>query len=71
MSDIFIKIFNLGITAGWFVLAILVCRPLMRRVPKWINCLLWGIVGLRLCFRFRLKAFSASCRLPSLCPRTL
>ena len=56
MSEIFIKIFNLGITAGWFVLALLICRPLMRRVPKWINCLLWGIVGLRLCLPFSLES---------------
>ena len=56
MSDIFIKIFNLGVSAGWFVLAILVCRPLMRRVPRWINCLLWGIVGLRLCLPFSLES---------------
>ena len=56
MSDIFIKIFNLGVTAGWLVLAILVCRPLMKRAPKWINCLLWGIVGLRLCLPFELES---------------
>lgn len=56
MSDIFIKIFNLGITAGWFVLALLICRPLMKKVPKWINCLLWGIVGLRLCLPFSLES---------------
>ncbi len=56
MSEVFIKIFNLGLTAGWLVLAILLCRPLMRRVPKWINCLLWGIVGLRLVFPFSLES---------------
>ena len=56
MSDIFIKIFNLGVSAGWFVLAILICRPLMSRVPRWINCLLWGIVGLRLCLPFSLES---------------
>lgn len=56
MSDLFIKIFNLGVTAGWLVLAILICRPLMKRAPKWINCLLWGIVGLRLVFPFSLES---------------
>lgn len=56
MSDIFIKIFNIGMTAGWLVLAILLLRPLMRRVPRWINCLLWGIVGLRLIFPFSLES---------------
>lgn len=56
MSEIFIKIFNLGVTAGWIVLAVLLLRPLLRRAPKWINCLLWGIVGLRLVFPFSLES---------------
>ena len=56
MDSLFIKIFNLGVTAGWLVLAILLCRPLMRRAPKWINCLLWGIVGFRLVFPFSLES---------------
>ncbi len=56
MSGIFIKIFNLGVTAGWIVLAVLLLRPLLRKAPKWINCLLWGIVGLRLCFPFSFES---------------
>ncbi|MBO5701178.1 MAG: hypothetical protein J6S71_01940 [Clostridia bacterium] len=56
MSDIFIKIFNLAVTAGWFVLAVLLLRPLMRRAPKWINCLLWGIVGLRLALPIKFES---------------
>lgn len=56
MSAIFIKIFNLGVTAGWIVLAVLLLRPLLQRAPKWINCLLWGIVGLRLIFPFSLES---------------
>lgn len=56
MSDIFIRIFNIGITAGWFVLAILLCRPFMKRVPKWVSCLLWAVVGLRLCLPIELES---------------
>lgn len=56
MSDLFIKIFNLSVTAGWLTLAVLICRPLMKKAPKWINCLLWGIVGLRLVFPFSLES---------------
>ncbi len=56
MDALFIKIFNLGVTAGWFVLAVLLLRPLMKKAPKWINCLLWGIVGLRLVFPFSLES---------------
>lgn len=55
-TDLFIKIFNLGITAGWIVLAVLLLRPLLRKAPKWISCLLWGIVGLRLIFPFSLES---------------
>lgn len=56
MSGIFIKVFNLAVTAGWFVLAVLLLRPLMKKSPKWISCLLWGIVGLRLVFPFSLES---------------
>ena len=56
MSGIFIKVFNLAVTAGWFVLAVLLLRPLMKKSPKWINCLLWGIVGLRLVFPFSFES---------------
>ena len=56
MSDLFIKIFNLSVTAGWLTLAVLICRPLMKKAPKWINCLLWGIVGLRLVFPFSFES---------------
>lgn len=56
MSEVFIKIFNLAVTAGWFVLALLILRPLMKKTPKWISCLLWGIVGLRLCIPFKLES---------------
>ena len=56
MDALFIKIFNLGVSAGWFVLAVLLLRPLMRKAPKWINCLLWGIVALRLCLPYSLES---------------
>ena len=56
MSEVFIKIFNLAVTAGWFVLALLILRPLMKKTPKWISCLLWGIVGSRLCIPFKLES---------------
>lgn len=52
MSELFIQMFNLSLTAGWIVLAVLLLRPFLRRAPKWIPCLLWGIVGLRLLLPF-------------------
>ena len=48
MEALFLKLVNLSITAGWLVLAALVVRLVFRRAPRWIFCLLWGLVALRL-----------------------
>lgn len=48
MSDIFLKIVNMSISAAWTVFAVLIVRLLIKKAPKWINVLLWGIVALRL-----------------------
>lgn len=48
MAAIFLKLLNMSITAGYLVLAVLLARLLLRKSPKWISCLLWGIVALRL-----------------------
>ena len=48
MADLFIKILNMSISAGWLILLVVLLRLIFRRMPKWIMVLLWGIVGLRL-----------------------
>ena len=48
MSEIFLKIVNMSISASWLVLAVLILRLLLKRAPRWVNVLLWGIVALRL-----------------------
>ncbi len=48
MEQIFLKLINLSFSAGWLILAILFIRLLFRRAPRWIFCVLWGIVALRL-----------------------
>ena len=45
MSAFFLKIVNMSISAGWIVLAVLALRLLLRKAPKWITVLLWGIVA--------------------------
>ena len=47
---LFIHILNIGVTAGWLALAVMVIR--LFRIPKWIRCILWGIVGVRLMVPF-------------------
>lgn len=56
MGVSFVKLLNLSITAGWLILVVLVVRVLFRRMPKWVNCLMWGAVALRLVLPFSLES---------------
>ncbi len=59
MSDWFVKLLNMSITAGWVVLAVLVLRLLLKRAPRWIACLLWGAVAFRLVCPVSLKSVTS------------
>ncbi len=56
MSAIFLKILNMSITASWLILTAIVIRLLLRKAPKWISCILWVIVALRLLIPFSFKS---------------
>lgn len=56
MGDIFLKLLNMSITAGWFILAVLCIRLIFRRIPKWVNCFLWGAVAIRLLCPFPIES---------------
>lgn len=48
MSEIFLKAVNMSISASWLVLVVLLLRLILKKAPKWVNVLLWGIVAVRL-----------------------
>lgn len=48
MEKIFLHLLNLSITASYVVLAVILLRSLLFKAPKWISCLLWAVVGIRL-----------------------
>ena len=56
MTDLFVKIVNMSITASILVLLVLLLRLLFRRAPKWIHVLLWGLVAVRLICPFNLES---------------
>lgn len=56
MTSLFLKIVNMSLTASWLVLAVLVLRPVLKKAPKWVNVLLWGLVGIRLVFPFSIES---------------
>lgn len=47
-AEIFLKILNFAISAGWVVLALLLLRPLLKKLPKRFVPLFWALAGIRL-----------------------
>ena len=56
MTEFFATIVNMSISAGWIVLAVLLLRKLLKKAPKWVNVLLWGIVAIRLVCPFSFES---------------
>lgn len=48
MSEAFLKTLNMSISASWLVLVVFMFRLLLKKAPKWVNVLLWGLVAIRL-----------------------
>ena len=48
MTELFLKLASMSAAAGCLVLAAVALRPLLKRAPRWILCLLWGLVAVRL-----------------------
>ena len=56
MNELFLKIINMSISASWLVLAVLILRFVLKKAPKWVNVLLWGIVAVRLICPFTIES---------------
>ena len=56
MSELFLKIVNMSISASWVVVAVLALRFCLKKAPKWVNVLLWGIVAVRMVFPFSIES---------------
>ena len=56
MSEVFLKILNMSLSASWLVLAVLLLRLALKRAPKWVSVLLWGFVAVRLICPFSMES---------------
>lgn len=56
MENIFLKILNMSITAGWLVLAVLLMRLLLKKAPRYLSVIMWALVGLRLVLPFTFES---------------
>ena len=48
LDQMFLSLLNRSVIAGLLVLVILVLRLLLKKAPKWIHCVLWILVAVRL-----------------------
>ena len=56
MGEIFLKVLNMSIAASWLIMAVVLLRLALKRAPKWIAVLLWGIVAVRLVVPFSFES---------------
>ena len=56
MDAFFLKLLNMSIAASWLILAVLVLRLILKKTPKWLTCILWGIVAIRLILPFSFES---------------
>ena len=56
MSEVFIAVLNMSISASYLILAVLLLRLLFRKAPGWIKTALWGIASIRLICPVSLKS---------------
>lgn len=48
MSQLFLKMMNISLYAVVLILAVILLRVLFKKAPKWISCLFWALVAIRL-----------------------
>ena len=48
MTDLFLKIVSMSISASWLAAAVILLRFFLKKAPKWVTVLLWSMVAVRL-----------------------
>jgi len=48
MVELFLKLFNRSVQGVFLIVVVILMRFLLRKSPKWIHCLLWALVAVRL-----------------------
>lgn len=48
LNTLFVELLNRSISVSWLIVAVIVLRLALKRAPKWVACLLWAMVAVRL-----------------------
>ena len=55
LSKLFLQIVQLSLEAGFLVLVLLLLRLVFRSAPKWLHCLMWALVAVKLVCPFGIE----------------
>jgi len=50
------QLVKMTIEASWLILAVFFIRLLLKNAPKWIRCVMWAMVGLKLAIPFTIES---------------
>lgn len=56
MQELFLELAKLSLIGSLFSVVVILLRFVFRKVPKWVFCLLWGMVALRLICPFSIES---------------
>lgn len=56
MSELFISVLNMSLTASYVILIVILVRLLLKKAPKVISYALWGVVAFRLIIPFSFES---------------
>lgn len=56
MEEFCLKLLNMSIQASFLIVIVIVLRLILRKSPKWIHCLMWLLVAVRLVCPFSIES---------------
>ena len=56
MNALVTQLIRQSLTGGWMILILMLLRPLVKKLPRWISCLLWALAAVRLAVPFSLES---------------
>ncbi|MBQ8815290.1 MAG: hypothetical protein IJZ85_12440 [Lachnospiraceae bacterium] len=56
MEALLINVLNMSIAVSWLLLAVIVLRKLLKKVPRRLHCVLWALVAVRLLCPFSFES---------------
>lgn len=56
MNHIFLELLNNAVISSILIIAVMITRVCIKKAPRWIPCVLWGMVAIKLVFPFHIES---------------